>query len=114
MLDVVGEYARDIAAAWGVDDFNVRVGVNSGQAAVGVVGGEQQHMVALGDTTNVAARLQSAAAPGTIAVGEATARRLAHRFVLEALGEVTVKGRAQPVSALAARPRAVGRARAAR
>lgn len=99
ILDVVGEYSKDIAAAWDVADFNVRVGVNSGQAAVGVVGGELQHMVALGDTTNVAARLQSAAAPGTIAVGEATARRLAHRFLLESLGEVTVKGRAQPVSA---------------
>ena len=99
ILEVVGEYARDIAAAWDVSDFNVRIGVNTGQAAVGVVGGEQQHMVALGDTTNVAARLQSAAAPGTIAVGEATARRLAHRFLLESLGEVSVKGRAQPVSA---------------
>jgi class 3 adenylate cyclase len=99
ILEVVGEYARDIAAAWGVADFNVRIGVNSGQAAVGVVGGEQQHMVALGDTTNVAARLQAVAAPGTIAVGEATARLLAHRFVLESLGEVTVKGRAQAVSA---------------
>jgi class 3 adenylate cyclase len=99
ILEVVGEYARDIAAAWGVADFNVRIGINSGQAAVGVVGGEQQHMVALGDTTNVAARLQSAAAPGAIAVGEATARRLAHRFLLESLGEVSVKGRAQPVSA---------------
>jgi class 3 adenylate cyclase len=99
ILEVVGEYARDIAAAWDVSDFNVRIGVNTGQAAVGVVGGEQQHMVALGDTTNVAARLQSAAAPGTIAVGEATARRLAHRFLMESLGEVSVKGRAKPVSA---------------
>ena len=99
VLEVVGEYARDIAAAWGVDDFNVRVGVNGGQAAVGVVGGEQQQMVALGDTTNVAARLQATTAPGTIAVGETTARQLAHRFLLEALGEVTVKGRAEPVSA---------------
>jgi class 3 adenylate cyclase len=99
ILDVVGEYAQDIAAAWGVADFNVRIGVNTGQAAVGVVGGEQQHMVALGDTTNVAARLQSVAAPGTIVVGEATARRLAHRFLLESLGEVGIKGRAQPVSA---------------
>jgi class 3 adenylate cyclase len=99
ILEVVGEYSRDIAAAWNVADFNVRVGVNSGQAAVGVVGGDLQHMVALGDTTNVAARLQSIAAPGTIAVGEATARRLAHRFLLESLGEISVKGRSQPISA---------------
>ena len=114
ILDVVGEYARDIAAAWGVADFNVRIGINSGQAAVGVVGGEQQHMVALGDTTNVAARLQAAAAPGTIAVGEATARLLAHRFVFETLGEVTVKGRAQAVLRVAPRTGAVRRARGCR
>jgi class 3 adenylate cyclase len=99
ILEVVTEYAVDIEAAWGVTDFNVRVGVNTGQTAVGVVGGADQQRVALGDTTNVAARLQSAAAPGTAVVGESTARRLAHRFVLESLGEVSVKGRTQPVAA---------------
>ena len=99
ILEVVAEYARDIDAAWGVSDFNVRVGLNTGQTAVGVVGGADQQKVALGDTTNVAARLQAAATPGTIVVGESTARRLAHRFVLESLGEVSVKGREQPVGA---------------
>ena len=99
IIEVVGEYEHDISAAWGVDDFNVRVGINSGQTAVGVVGGADRQLVALGDTTNVAARLQSAAEPGTIVVGEQTARRLAHRFVLESLGEISVKGREEPVSA---------------
>jgi class 3 adenylate cyclase len=99
ILDVVAEYARDVAAAWEVEDFNVRVGINSGQTAVGLVGGAEQQVVALGDVTNVAARLQSAAAPGTIVVGGATARRLAHRFTLETLGDISVKGREQPVAA---------------
>jgi class 3 adenylate cyclase len=99
ILAVVGEYARDIAAAWGVDDFNVRVGVNSGHMAVGLVGAADRQLVALGDATNVAARLQAAAAPGAVVVGEPTARRLAHRFLLEALGEVQVKGREEPVLA---------------
>jgi class 3 adenylate cyclase len=98
ILDVVAEYAKDIAAAWEVTDFNVRVGINSGQTAVGVVGGADHQQVALGDATNVAARLQSNAAPGTIAVGESTAQRLAHNFVLESLGEIQVKGRERPVS----------------
>ena len=39
-------------------DLNVRVGVNSGQVAIGVVGASERHPVALGDTMNVAARLQ--------------------------------------------------------
>jgi class 3 adenylate cyclase len=98
ILEVVREYAKDIAAAWEVTDFNVRVGINSGQTAVGIVGGGDQQQVALGDATNVAARLQSNAAPGTIAVGESTAQRLAHNFVLESLGEIKVKGRERPVS----------------
>src|ERR671915_2063277 len=80
ILEVVGEYSTDIALAWGIPDFNVRVGINSGETAVGFVGAGDREVVALGDTTNVAARLQSEAAPGTIAVGEETARRLAHRF----------------------------------
>jgi len=99
ILSVVAEYAHDISTAWGVTDFNVRVGINSGRTAVGVVGAAERQVVALGDAANVAARLESAAAPGTIVVGESTARRLAHRFVLESLGELTVKGRAHSVSA---------------
>jgi class 3 adenylate cyclase len=105
IIEVVGEYGRDIALAWGIADFNVRVGINSGETAVGLVGAGEREVVALGDTTNVAARLQAAAAPGTIAVGDATARRLAHRFALKPVGDVTVKGRDRPVTAWRLSPR---------
>jgi class 3 adenylate cyclase len=98
ILAVVGEYARDIEAAWGIANFNVRVGVNSGQAAVGTVGGADPQPVALGDATNVAARLQAAALPGSIVVGDATAQHLGTRFVLEPIGEISVKGRSKPVT----------------
>jgi class 3 adenylate cyclase len=98
ILELVGEYSRDIALAWGIPDFDVRVGINSGETAVGLVGGADRQAVALGDTTNVAARLQAAAAPGTIAVGEETAARLGHRFALKPIGDVTVKGREGPVA----------------
>lgn len=97
ILEVVGEYARDIADAWAIPDFAVRVGINTGRAGVGQVGAGSPQTVALGDTVNLAARLQSAATAGTIAVGEETARRLAQRFAFEQLGELTVKGRAEPV-----------------
>ncbi len=99
ILDVVGEYARDIENAWEISDFNVRVGINSGQAAVGLVGAGDPQEVALGDATNVAARLQSATAPGTIAIGEATVERLSAWFVLESLGDLQLKGRDAPVRA---------------
>ena len=107
ILEVVAEYARDVAAAWGVEDFNVRVGINSGQTAVGLVGGAEQQVVALGDMTNVAARLQSA--PRRDRWWSAARRRGGSRtrFVLESLGAISVKGREQPV-AHGARQRAGG------
>ncbi len=97
ILEVIHGYADDIEKAWGISGFAVRVGVNSGPAAVGLVGTADPQIVALGDATNVAARLQAAADPGTILVGEGTARRLAKRFVLEPAGEITVKGKESPV-----------------
>jgi class 3 adenylate cyclase len=99
ILEVAGVYARDVAEAWGIPDFDVRVGINTGRAGVGLVGAGSPQTVALGDATNVAARIQSAAQPGTIAVGDETAQRLAHRFVFEPLGDLAVKGRAEPVRA---------------
>jgi DNA-binding SARP family transcriptional activator len=99
ILEVVQGYARDIESAWGITGFAVRVGVNSGPAAVGLVGSADPQAVALGDATNVAARLQAAAEPGMILVGQATARRLAHRFDLGLPVEIAVKGREEPVRA---------------
>ena len=64
ILEVVGEYAHDIAEAWAISDFAVRVGINTGRAGVGPVGADSPQTVALGDAVDVAARLQSAAAPG--------------------------------------------------
>lgn len=97
ILAVVEEYGADIRAAWKIEDFDVRVGINSGQTAVGLVGAADPSQVALGDATNVAARLQSTTEPGTIAVGEATARRLGQRFRLEGVGAIAVKGRDESV-----------------
>lgn len=92
-------YGREVEGSWQISSFNVRVGINTGAAAVGFVGGAAPQSVALGDTTNVAARLQSVAEPGSVVVGEATAKSLIRTFALEPLGDVTVKGRNQPVGA---------------
>ncbi len=99
IVQLVGEYAKEVEAAWGITGFSVRIGVNSGQAAVGLVGAATPQEVALGDATNVAARLQAAAEPGMVVVGGTTAARIAKQFVLEPLGEVAVKGRAEAVTA---------------
>jgi class 3 adenylate cyclase len=99
LLDEVRAYAEEVDAAWGISTLAVRVGINTGETAVGLVGAAEPQAVSVGDTTNVAARLEAAAEPGTIAVGEATARALVHRFRLEPLGDVRVRGRTKPVAA---------------
>lgn len=99
ILAELGTYAEEVATAWGITDFNARVGINTGPTAVGLVGAADPQSVSLGDTNNVAARLQGAAEPGTIAVGQATAQCLVNRFTLEPLGAVAVKGRVQSVEA---------------
>jgi class 3 adenylate cyclase len=107
VVKAIQSYAETVRETWKLSDLNVRVGVNSGQVAIGVVGASERHPVALGDTMNVAARLQSAAAPGTIVIGGATARKLRGRFLLAPLGQIAVRGRERPVEAwrlLSARP----------
>jgi class 3 adenylate cyclase len=99
ILDLMAEYGREAAAAWGVHDLNVRIGINGGRMGVGQVGAGDPQTVALGDATNVAARLEAAAQPGSIVVGEETARRLARQFKVEPLGPIAVKGREQTVEA---------------
>ena len=100
ILELVDTYARDIETAWGITGFAVRVGVNSGRAAVGSVGGAELQAVALGDATDVAVGLRAAATPGTILVGATTARRLVPGFALEPHGEIAVKGREVAASRL--------------
>jgi class 3 adenylate cyclase len=99
IVSAIDKYADDARATWKVSDLSVRVGVNSGQAAIGVVGAAERHPVALGDTMNVAARLQTAAEPGTIVIGGATARKLRGRFLVAPLGHIAVRGRDTPVEA---------------
>jgi class 3 adenylate cyclase len=98
ILGIAATYAAEVEAAWGIAGFDVRVGLNGGPVAVGLVGSDDVQTVALGDTVNVAARLQAGTDPGTIAVGSSTAARLSELFVLEPLGEWSVKGRNEPVA----------------
>jgi class 3 adenylate cyclase len=76
-----------------------RVGVNTGDAAVGLLGapGARTHTV-IGDTVNLAARLEATAPAGGVAVGPETLRRLPTAHVRR-LGSIVVKGRVQPIDA---------------
>ena len=78
-----------------------RVGVNSGTALAAVVGGATGHRKhgVVGDTVNVAARLEQAAAPAAVVIGGATYERLPRATVAERLPPLNVKGKAVPLEA---------------
>jgi len=77
----------------------MRIGLNTGLVVVGRIGDDlRMDYTAVGDTTNVAARLQQAARPGSVLVSETTQRAIGGFFETLDLGELTVKGHA-PVRA---------------
>lgn len=87
-----------IATANGWPRF--RIGINTGAVVTGTVGADARRSVAtIGDTTNVAARLMSVAAPGGIAVGGATRALLAEvpGIALEPLGPTHLKGKRESI-----------------
>src|SRR5271157_540473 len=79
----------------------VRIGVATGLVVVGdLVGqGSAQEQAVVGDTPNLAARLQGLADAGVVVVAAATRRLLGDRFRLRDLGKHAVKGLAEPVEA---------------
>jgi class 3 adenylate cyclase/tetratricopeptide (TPR) repeat protein len=88
-LDLVAAVA-DLDAS-----LSARAGVLSGEAAV-TLGAEGQGMVA-GDLVNTAARIQAAAEPGTVLVGETTRRATEAAISYEAAGTHELKGKADPI-----------------
>jgi class 3 adenylate cyclase/tetratricopeptide (TPR) repeat protein len=79
----------------GAPDLRARAGVLTGEAAISI-GAEGQGMVA-GDLVNTASRVQSAAEPGSVLVGEATKRASEAAVVFEDAGAHELKGKAEPV-----------------
>jgi class 3 adenylate cyclase len=76
----------------------VRLGIHTGVVVVGEVGsGRRQEHLALGDTPNLAARLQECAAPDTVIISAATFRLVQGYFTTESLGAYTLKGLATPI-----------------
>ena len=75
----------------------VRLGVHTGLVVVGDVGGgTRQEQLALGETPNLAARLQGLAAPDTVVISAATLQLLGGFFACQPLGTPLLKGQAQP------------------
>jgi class 3 adenylate cyclase/tetratricopeptide (TPR) repeat protein len=98
-LDIIAAVARLETRA--AEPLAVRIGIATGLVVVGDLSGEgalRKHAL-VGDTPNLAARLQALAEPGTIVVAASTRRLLGDLFRLRDLGWHEVKGIAEPVAA---------------
>ncbi len=76
----------------------VRLGIRTGLVVVGEIGGKGRYeQLALGDTPNIAARIQGRAAPGTVVIGDSTHRLVRDEFDCRELGSQTLRGVAEPM-----------------
>ncbi len=81
-------------------DFNMRIGINSGPVVVGAIGDDlRMDYTAVGDTTNLAARMESLAQPGSILISANTYGKVSPYFKFEPLGKLTIKGKELPQEA---------------
>lgn len=92
-------YGEKIMKECGVE-FKMRVGLNSGPVIVGSIGNDlRMDYTAIGDTTNLASRMENMARPGGILVSAETHRMASDFFKFEAMGKVQVKGKEEAVEA---------------
>jgi len=90
-------YARGVRERHGFE-FELRVGINSGTAVLAFVGDAiRTEYTAMGDAANIAARLQSAAEPGTLLISAETHRLVSGLFEFKPRGLIEMKGKQAPV-----------------
>jgi class 3 adenylate cyclase/tetratricopeptide (TPR) repeat protein len=96
MRDVLPKLNEEFESRWGVA-INTRTGLNTGEVVSGDPSRGESFVV--GDSVNVAARLQQSAQPGEILIGEATYRLVRDAVVAERVGPRELKGKTEPVLA---------------
>jgi class 3 adenylate cyclase len=98
MVEAMSGLNARLDADYGVQ-LAVRIGVHTGPVVFGEMGSGGRHEnLALGETPNIAARLEALAAPNSVVVSPVTARLVRQAFVLEAAGEYELKGVAEPMA----------------
>ena len=86
ILDAMGDLNSRLQQAQGIQ-LAVRLGIHTGLVVVGEMGGAgRQEQLALGETPNIAARIQGLAAPNTLVISDATYRLVQGYFAVPGLG----------------------------
>lgn len=97
-LEILAEaqaYAREVEERWQFPDFNIRVGINTGLIFIG--GESEAENTIMGATVNLAARLESAAKPGTLLISQHTLQHIRGLFELNRLPPIQAKGFEAPI-----------------
>jgi class 3 adenylate cyclase len=97
ILDAIRRYADELRRANRVPNFQMRIGLNTGLVVVGNIGSDlHMEYLAVGDTVNLAARIQSAADANSILVSRNTQRLVETLFEFEDRGRIALKGKSEP------------------
>ncbi len=99
MQRVLQGYGAELQRTQGIA-FRMRLGLNTGLVVVASIGDNlRMDYTAVGDTTNLAARMLNLAEPGQVVLAEDTYKAVSGYFVTRPLGAQTIKGKAAPVNA---------------
>jgi len=92
-------YSKELQSERGIE-LNMRIGINTGLVVVGSIGNDlRMDYTAMGDTINLASRLEAFAKPGTILVSDNTYRLIKNKFDFVSMRKFQVKGKKAPVKA---------------
>jgi hypothetical protein len=98
IVEAMGTLNRRLQAEYGVT-LAVRLGIHIGPVVVGAMGGGGRHeRLALGETPNIAARLEELAPANAVVISTVTARLVQGTFALEDLGTHALHGVAEPMA----------------
>lgn len=99
IIEGINVYSDDLFKEKGLH-LKCRVGINTGLVVVGAIGSDlRMEYTAMGDTINIAARMEQTAQPGSVQISTETQKLVAPFFKFNSLGMIQVKGKDQPVEA---------------